>query len=510
MANPEELCPTCHSKISQSGVRVKDGESSGIPAWSGDPILTPDQSPLNGTTYRGTQFITERDILELQADRASWEASLGITPPTEFSDVALIGTQGLEAHIVELRMSTERILEELDATLSEYFSIDADGDTQLPGPSDVAKDEWTDVARGVGFKTMGLNSSLVSLDGSEFIVSDDVGLRPTPCLPNGTYIRGIHIEDLRHPFNGLIEEEAWVEVFSTATPVTLVSPTTCVRNHNSCFSELLIAGDIHNQYRLRGSIDCNTSTPTLVSPADVTMQVIPNTLFDGESNYIFSNLNASYNNLGGGTGQNTEAISSVRGQGAAIPPHLLLNPAFQLEVYFDYTFKGGKPSSGPIPPPVPDVPPHFHGPSGTHAISRTFEILTTFISPDFDTANNFILQCLLQVYITSFEGSYVQYMQTRAAKPGFTDVINTSVSLVTLAEPGDAFDGQSVLVVPFAPFIHMFNLASNHGFAMRSMETTLDPFESRRAFGQADPDLPPSSESINATATLSGWRIREV
>jgi len=134
MANPDELCPTCHSRISQSGARTKDTDAPGTPFWSGDPILTPDNDPLNGQSYRGTQFIQELDIVELQENRRSWEQQHGITPPTEFSDIQSSDTIGIEAHLVELRISTERILKKIGATLADYFSADEDGDIQLPGP----------------------------------------------------------------------------------------------------------------------------------------------------------------------------------------------------------------------------------------------------------------------------------------------------------------------------------------------------------------------------------------
>lgn len=478
MANPEELCPTCHSKISQSGVRVKDGESDGIPVWSGDPILTPDQLPLNGTDYRGTQFITERDILELQADRVAWESALGITPPTEFSDVSLIGTQGLEAHIVELRMSTERILEELDSNLSEYFSTDADGDVQPPGPNDVAKDEWTDVVRGAGFQTMGLNSSLVTLDGTQFIVSEDAGLRPTPCLPNGTYIRGIHIEDLRHPFEGLVEEDAWVEVFSPAVPVSVVSPPA---------SQLTITGDVH-QYNL---VTSTTLPPLPAIPAEASITVTPNTLFDGESNFLDYNLRGGYAAPGGfrqvRTGQ--ARIDGIASPAFVSPIPVTANT--QLEIYFDYTFMGGTVPIG--------ADPLTGGPF--------FTMLVQFISPPVNPSNRVTISLIFDILRVNDASPYLYRMRTVVDKSGdgMPALENFAADFTTLSEPGDAFDGLQAVIIPFAPFVNMFNFAASHSFRLLIAEARLLPL------GRLTTGLSTTGgDDVRATVTFNGYRIREV
>lgn len=217
------LCPTCHSKISPSGKRKKqedgvDSQDRPVPQWSGDPIFTPDA--LNGSDYLGVQFIDVRAIKELQDARKSSEIELAITPLTEFSPI--LGDTGLiqATHITELRISTERIASAIGFTLAEYFSLDDNGVTQPSGPKDVEnKTEWTDVKRGEKFNSNNRNKSILIENNTKFLLSGltntEENKKETPTMLEGsTLIKGIHIEDLRHP----LPATAWTEFFSTATP----------------------------------------------------------------------------------------------------------------------------------------------------------------------------------------------------------------------------------------------------------------------------------------------------
>lgn len=208
MTDATPLCPTCHSKISSTGSRVKDHDAIGVPAWSDDPTLTP--TGLNGPDYVGFQFNKAKWIKELQDTRTQQESDAGITPPTEFSDVEQNVTLLTAAHITELRISTERILDAVGSTLEDYFKLDFDGNQQPAGPNDMLdKKEWTDVVRGKPYDN-GRNLSILSEDHKQFkINSTDTKDIPT-FLAKLTYFKGIHIEDLRHP----IQTKPWKEGFS--------------------------------------------------------------------------------------------------------------------------------------------------------------------------------------------------------------------------------------------------------------------------------------------------------
>ena len=213
------LCPTCHSKISPTGSRIKDHDSAGVPAWSDDPALTP--TGLNGANYIGSQFIRALWIQELQNARTQQESDAGINPPTEFSPISADTVQLSATHFTELRISTERLLSAAGATLTDYFSLDADGNVQPAGPNDVPnKAEWSYVSRGVAYDNQNRNNAILQNGTTQFLVdATTTALTPT-VLKNTTFISALLFEDLRHP----IPSNVWIEVFSTSTNVSITIP----------------------------------------------------------------------------------------------------------------------------------------------------------------------------------------------------------------------------------------------------------------------------------------------
>lgn len=189
-------CPTCHSEIgdgtpgSQQGDQGTDTNGNPVPFWSDDPLLT--RGAFNGTSYRGVTKIRGIHIKEIQDVRRQQEIDLGLPEPT-FSDVDE-ETKPTRRHIVELRESTERILNASGVSLEDYFKLDAEG-TEQPQNSRVEQTpqaEWVDVERG---------ASYIGNDGqthTTFVLPDST-TQQSPTLPSAVKVRAIHIEDLRHP-----------------------------------------------------------------------------------------------------------------------------------------------------------------------------------------------------------------------------------------------------------------------------------------------------------------------
>lgn len=192
---PEQpKCPTCHSNISVDGTHRTQGQDGvdengkPIPRWSDDPVLT--SRGFSGDTYTGRNDPRVTHILELQADRAQLEIDSGVEP-TEFSDIEDDNRHIRKLHIIELRESTEKILDANGLTLDDYFNKDENGNPVTPGPNDPEKTDWTDVARGVSYlKKDGTFTSSFTLPSGEE--------KDSPSFPNATRVRAIHIEDLRH------------------------------------------------------------------------------------------------------------------------------------------------------------------------------------------------------------------------------------------------------------------------------------------------------------------------
>ena len=220
MADEPLKCPTCHSQISMdakgpTGPTARDQGSLGtdsdgnpVPRWTDDPLLTP--NGFSGKDYTGEERPNRFHIEELQLDREQLETDLSISPPTDFSALEEHGFHVRKTYLIELRESTEKILEAIGITLADYFGLDSEGNPVTPGPGDEAKTDWTDVSRGLPY----LDKKAV--EKKEFDVSSGTK-KPCPTFPPQTRIRAIHIEDLRHAI--LI---GWREFWS-ASPVQSIA-----------------------------------------------------------------------------------------------------------------------------------------------------------------------------------------------------------------------------------------------------------------------------------------------
>jgi len=156
-----------------------------------DPILLPNGAPndwisdteivfepdIENRWYKGFYQVTETDIIELQTELTLLEVENGITPLTEFSPVNPTGKfQITGKHIKELRDSVEGLLNHFGLTKTDYFNYDEEGNhiTQPNGD----KVEWTDPIT-------------IATDLQKF------------------QIKAIHIEDLRHFIQTIVEIERW-------------------------------------------------------------------------------------------------------------------------------------------------------------------------------------------------------------------------------------------------------------------------------------------------------------
>lgn len=214
MAEDIKQCPTCHSYIaddltpanrvqgaidSGESVEITDpfeggnrsvstSTSKAVPQWTEDPTLT--LRGFSGPTYVGSDHVRAIHIRELQYARIAEEQESGIAEPTVFSDID--GEHIRKVHIIELRESTEKLLNAVGLTLEEYFKLDINQVEKSPGPNDENKQDWTDVERGAPY----LHS-----DGTfhtEFQLPNGQA-QPSPSFPDSTHVRAIHVEDLRHP-----------------------------------------------------------------------------------------------------------------------------------------------------------------------------------------------------------------------------------------------------------------------------------------------------------------------
>jgi len=210
MAEQENFCPTCHSRIGdqttrQQGAEGIDQDSNPIPRWTGDSVLT--RNGFSGPEFIGQQRTGILAVFEeLQEDRIALEEEAGFTEEqkTKFSELSKQHIRN--THLIELRESTEKLLENNGSTLEEYFKTDADGNEALePGPNDTFKSEWTDAERGRLY---------IHKDGTKsgtFTLPSGVE-KDSPSIPANTRVRAIHIEDLRRRLL-----KTWREFWSVST-----------------------------------------------------------------------------------------------------------------------------------------------------------------------------------------------------------------------------------------------------------------------------------------------------
>ena len=221
MSEPKK-CPTCHSAISldsstptgpharEQGSLGTDSNGNPIPRWSDDPLYS--KNGFSGEDYQGENRVRKIHIEELQLDRIGLEAELGINPITEFSFLEDHGFHVRKTHLIELRESTEKILDAIGSSLADYFSLDSDGNPVTPGPNDTAKTDWTDVQRGL------LYLDKDAKEQKDFILPSGT-VRLAPTFPPNTHIRVIHIEDLRH-----LMALGWREFWSVSSTQKVTMP----------------------------------------------------------------------------------------------------------------------------------------------------------------------------------------------------------------------------------------------------------------------------------------------
>ena len=200
MSEPKK-CPTCHSAISldsstptgpharEQGSLGTDSNGNPVPRWSDDPLYS--KNGFSGEDYQGENRVRKIHIEELQLDRMGLEVELGIDPATEFSFLEDHGFHVRKTHLIELRESTEKILNAIGSSLTDYFSLDSDGNPVTPSPNDTVKTDWTDVQRGLPYLDKDAKEQ------KDFILPNGE-IRLAPTFPVNTHIRVIHIEDLRH------------------------------------------------------------------------------------------------------------------------------------------------------------------------------------------------------------------------------------------------------------------------------------------------------------------------
>lgn len=238
----EELCPTCHSRIgAQSTVESEraqgkegtDENENPVPRWTDDPIFTP--RGFSGDTYKDRHNnIKTSHIVELQDARKEQEEEAGIPDAlrTNFSDITE-ETRITQRHIIELRESTEKVLNIVGLTLEDYFKFDDNEEEQPQNPKivgaggDDPQTEWVDVERGATyFDGTGAEKSSFELpDGT---------IQDSPTLPARHPIRAIHIEDLRHPLAAGVADAIVIARSNQAFSARLDSETAFFKQATPC------------------------------------------------------------------------------------------------------------------------------------------------------------------------------------------------------------------------------------------------------------------------------------
>ena len=205
---PDSRCLTCHSKIGSDsttetsrsqGKEGTDSNGNPVPRWTDDPLFT--GQGFNGITYGGrrnrVRFV---HIKELQDVRKAKETEAGFTESqkTQFSNISN-DRHISRRHIIEIRESTEKLLNDSGATLEDYFKLDEDENVQPQNlkVGTTAQSEWIDVNRGEEF----IDSE--GVQRGEFLLPNG-STQQSPTLPHNTRIRAIHVEDLRHPVSPLV------------------------------------------------------------------------------------------------------------------------------------------------------------------------------------------------------------------------------------------------------------------------------------------------------------------
>ena len=115
-------CPVCGRHIGE---------------FTNDPILV--IPSLSTDQYKGYTVLLAKHIEELQYERQQQEVQYGVSPFTTFSPVNIINFfQNIKQYILELRTSTQKILDASGMTLQQFLSTDEDGNPMT------SKGDWTD------------------------------------------------------------------------------------------------------------------------------------------------------------------------------------------------------------------------------------------------------------------------------------------------------------------------------------------------------------------------------
>jgi hypothetical protein len=253
-------------------------DGNDVPVWSNDPVLT--YYGFNGESYVGQQFTNASDMFEIQDHHTIMELDIGVNPPTQFSPISqgAASLQSNAASLIELRISTERILAKLGVSLQDYFRLDTDAAVQLAGPYDTAnKTDWTDVSRGLAFNPNGLNTAILNEKKTQFRDTPTTW-KNVPGIEPTVFMSAIHLEDLRHPLVGI----AWVERFSISlvpdatgdkTPIDVLSHAVNTTGGQTDEDERTIPGD-KSQYTITAR--ATTSGSNSITYADARYIVSPN------------------------------------------------------------------------------------------------------------------------------------------------------------------------------------------------------------------------------------------
>jgi len=183
-------CPICFSQISSTN----EGDAKNF-VWTDDPLLVSDAydfldengKPTTNPPCKGILQIIFTHIKELQDNRQALESILlDAEDRTEFSSISLNGKFVLTSkHIMELRYSTEKLLEAVGMTKEDYFNYDASGIDRRPGNH---KLNWVDAPTSGTYTQEVINHF----------------------LENKFQIKAIHIEELRHYIKTL---DFWKELW---------------------------------------------------------------------------------------------------------------------------------------------------------------------------------------------------------------------------------------------------------------------------------------------------------
>ncbi len=252
---PDERCPRCFSELGLTA-----------PDWTDDPIKTPKGEA--GDDYRGFIYFNPAHIQELQTLRTQQEIDAGITEEnrTEFTEIDTENNlvNFYRTHLLELRESTEKILEALGQTKDTYFNYDEDGTEYNIGEHQT---DWTDPN--------------LETRANKFV-----------------NIKAYHIEDLRH----FLEVVTWIETWENAEIKVYAEGDNIQGSETGrLWSVAKLFADINNHYaEIKNENDSNVLFLHSLSygsfgAVDIRLEPIPLPVFKTTSRLSFdiSNFNMS-------------------------------------------------------------------------------------------------------------------------------------------------------------------------------------------------------------------------